>query len=79
MGVPMIFVSAIVSMLFSIPVYLLAGLRSGWEHFWIFYMFLFLLMVTHVLLQYLVASVTPSPMIHTLLFPGAVIPFEVRQ
>jgi hypothetical protein len=79
MGIPMIAVSSVVCMIFCIPVYLLADLRSGWEHFWIFYLFLFLLMVTHVLLQYLVASVTPSPMIHTLLFPGVAVPFEVRQ
>ena len=77
MGLPMMGVSSVVCLLYCIPVYLLADLRSGWLHFGLFYIFLYIQVVAHVLLQYLIAALTPSPMIHTLFFPGVVVPFEV--
>lgn len=79
MGLPMIAVSSVVCVFYCVPVYWLAGLRGGVHHFLVFYLGIYVLMIFHVLLQYFVAALTPSPMIHTLLFPGVTIPFEVSD
>jgi hypothetical protein len=77
MGLPMFFMSAIICLAYTLPAYYLSALRPGLGHYLIYFLVLYLGMVVHILLQYLTAGLTPNPMIHTLIFPGLAIPFEV--
>ena len=79
MGLPMILMSFIICVVYSVPAYLLAGLRGDITHFLIYLLTLYLGIVIHILLQYLTAGISPNQMIHTLIFPGLIIPIEVKE
>jgi hypothetical protein len=78
MGLPMIAISSFICLLFSIPAALIGGLQSDIEHFLKFFLIIYLGVIIHIAIQYLCAAISPSPMIHTLLFPGIIFPFEVK-
>jgi hypothetical protein len=77
MGLPMLFMSLIICVAFTLPAYFLSGLRTGVTHYLVYFSVLYLGVIVHILMQYLTAGITPNPMIHTLIFPGLIIPFEV--
>ena len=77
MGLPTILMSFVISFAFAMPAYYLSGLRPDISHFVIYLLVVYLGVIIHIMIQYLCASLTPNPMIHTLIFPGLAIPFEV--
>lgn len=77
MGLPIMLISFVICLVYSIPACFIADLRSSPKNYFIFLFTLYLGVIIHISFQYLTAGLTPNPMIHTLIFPGLIIPFEV--
>jgi hypothetical protein len=65
--------------LFCIPVYALSRLNRSVENFFFFFAVVYALMLANLYVQQLIAAVTPSPMIHTIFFPGLIVPLQVGK
>lgn len=78
MGIPMTLMAIIICIAFAAPAYFLGEFSSNPLQFSIYVLVVYLGVIAHLNIQYLCASFTPNPMIHTLVFPGILIPFEVR-
>ena len=79
MGVPLGSLAAIFDLLFTIPIYTLSSMRPGLDHFLIFYVAFYLVVIVNLYIMHLVAAITPSPIIHTILFPGLIVPLQVDK
>jgi hypothetical protein len=69
-GMPYALVAFVSTLFFIIPVYLLAGLRNSVLNFFYYYFALVLSLNANIYLCQLTAAVTPSPMLHCIIFPG---------
>lgn len=74
MGLPTLILSTFVALFYSIPVYYLSGLRSGFQYFFCFYVSNFLAIVSNLVLVYLVAFITPNIWINVIIYPGLLVP-----
>ncbi len=75
--IPLAIASLIFTLCYCVPIYYISGLRSGFVHFLNFYFILYLSVISNLVLQNLIANCTPNTAIHTLLYPGLLIPVKV--
>lgn len=78
MGLIMSIMALFICVTFAIPAYFLSGFTLRASQFLVYLCILYLGVIIHLNIQYLCAGFTPNPMIHTLVFPGITIPFEVH-
>ena len=76
-GVQLACLAALFDLLFIIPIYFISGLRAGSNYFVIFYLAVYLNMLANLYIMHFVAGITPNPMIHTIIFPGIIVPLQV--
>ncbi len=78
-GVQLAALAALFDLLLIIPIYFLSELRLGAGYFVIFYLAVYLNMLANLYIMHLVAALTPNPMIHTIFFPGLIVPLQVQN
>jgi hypothetical protein len=77
MGFPLVLSALFFTLVFSIPVYCISGLRTGSRNFFSFFFAMYLGMISNLCLQYLLAMSTPNSAVHSLFFPGLLVPIKV--
>lgn len=75
-GLPTAACALVFDMIFCVPVYAISRLNRSVESFLFFFVVVYVLMLANLYIQQLIAAVTPSPMIHTIFFPGLIVPLQ---
>lgn len=76
-GLPTAACAIVFVMLFCVPVYTISGLNKSIGNFMFFFAVMYVLTIANLFVQQAIATITPSPMIHTIFFPGLVVPIQV--
>jgi hypothetical protein len=75
-GAPVLLLSALVVLVFLVPALSFQNPESGLANFWQSYLLLYLAVVCNLFLNQLVGILTPSAMLHSIVFPGLVVPCQ---